>query len=57
MWTRFSQFAPLGKGFLGAILGTALVLGLLHAYTDHQALHQIIALINAQAAKAAQAPK
>ncbi len=34
---------PVALGVFGMLLG----LGAVHAYTDHQALHQIIGMINA----------
>lgn len=51
--THVKKLAPFGKGLLGAVLGGILFLMGLHAYADHQALHQVIGFINANAAKIA----
>ena len=39
------------KGFIGAVFGVMVVLTIVHLYQDHQALHQIIGFVNANASK------
>lgn len=36
---------------VGGIVGVLIGLGLIHAYYDHKALHDLVNLVNAQAAK------
>lgn len=39
---------PFLIGFLGACIGTILVLIVMHMYNDHVELHQMVAFINQQ---------
>ncbi len=48
---------PFTKGTAGAIVGGLLLLLALHVYTDHKALHQIVDMINANAARQQAAQK
>lgn len=47
MWTRH---ASLFKGVIGGIGGVAIALLLLHLWTDHRALHDLVDLVNANIA-------
>ena len=42
MWQRYKSFVI---GFIGALIGTLLVLGTVHTYQDHRNLHAIIQFI------------
>lgn len=49
--TKLRSFVtgPFGKGAIGAIVAVGLLMGALHLYQDHVALHQMIGFVNAYA--------
>jgi len=51
------RMKPFLIGFLGAGAGTLIVLGAMHLLEDHQAFHQALAFLNANAARIAALPK
>lgn len=51
MRSLLTRLGPFAKGFAGAVLGILLVLLLVHAWFDHKALHDIVNMVNANAAK------
>jgi hypothetical protein len=51
MSTSWARWSGVLKGFVGGILGMALVLLVVHAWLDHQALHQLMTFITAHAAQ------
>jgi len=51
-----SRLGPFLKGFAGALVGALLLMGALHLYQDHQALHQLAEFINLHAEKIAKLP-
>lgn len=47
---------PLLVGLLGAIIGTLIVLNVVHLYQDHHALHAVITFVQQHADKIARLP-
>ena len=50
------RLSPIAKGFLGAVVGMAVVLVGLHLYQDHLAFHAVLNFVNSNAQKIQKLP-